>query len=130
MAEEMRKLFAGSMKERADKADTMPAELQAISDRIGRLHERLNGGDPDLEPDGIQAAIGKAEQKRRELLDTQPAAKRSATMIAMLPKAADAYCRQIAQGLDNDPRAAGKARDPTEAARDHPPNPRAARLVG
>jgi hypothetical protein len=31
-------------------------------------------------------------------------------MIAMLPKAADEYCRQIAQGLDNDPRAAGKAR--------------------
>jgi len=28
----------------------------------------------------------------------------------MLPKAADAYRRQIAQGLDNDPRAAGKAR--------------------
>jgi hypothetical protein len=31
-------------------------------------------------------------------------------MIAMLPKAADAYRRQITQGLDNDPRAADKAR--------------------
>ena len=31
-------------------------------------------------------------------------------MITMLPKAADVYRRQIAQGLDNDPRAAGKAR--------------------
>jgi len=31
-------------------------------------------------------------------------------MIAMLPKAADAYRRQIEEGLGNDPRAAGKAR--------------------
>ena len=31
-------------------------------------------------------------------------------MISMLPKAADAYRRQIANGLDKDPRAAGKAR--------------------
>ncbi len=31
-------------------------------------------------------------------------------MISMLPKAADTYRRQIALGLDNDPRAAGKAR--------------------
>ena len=90
--------------------DAAPAEVQAITDRIERLRDRLTAGDPDLEPDEIQDAIDKAEQKRRELLDTQPAAKQSAKMLAALPKAADAYRRQIALGLHDDPRAAGKAR--------------------
>ena len=40
----------------------------------------------------------------------QPAAKQSAKMLATLSKAAELYRRQIAQGLDNDARAAGKAR--------------------
>jgi len=40
----------------------------------GFRYSGLTGGDPDLEPDEIQAAIDKAEQKRRELLETQPAA--------------------------------------------------------
>lgn len=52
-------------------------------------------GDPDLEPDEIQAAIDRAEQKLRELTENQPAAKRSAKMLAALPNAADAYRRQI-----------------------------------
>ena len=34
----------------------------------------------------------------------------TAKLLAMLPKAAETYRRQIAQGLDKDPRAAGKAR--------------------
>jgi hypothetical protein len=75
----------------------------------GRNCKRLHDGDADLEPDEIRSAIDKAEQKRRELLDMQPAAKQSAKMISMLPKAADAYRRQIAEGLENDPRAAAKA---------------------
>ena len=60
--------------------------------------------------DEIQAAIARAEEKRQELLAQQPAAKQSARMFSMLPKAADLYCRQIALGLDGDPRAALKAR--------------------
>lgn len=110
MAREMGKIFADRLREQTAKADAAPAEIQAITDRIERPRDRLTAGDPDLEPDEIQAAIDKAEQKRRELLDTQPAAKQSAKMLAALPKAADAYRRQIAQGLRDDPRAAGKAR--------------------
>ncbi len=110
MAQEMQKLFTAHMKEQAEKADAVPAELQAISDRIGRLRERLANGDPDLEPDEIQAAIDLAEEKQKELVNAQPAAKQSAKMISMLPKAADIYRRQIDRGLDNDARAAGKAR--------------------
>lgn len=99
----------------------MPAELQAITDRIGQLRERLAAGDPDLEPDGIQAAIDRAEEKRRELVNEQPAAKQSAKVLSMLPNAAEAYRRQIEQGLDNDPRAAGKARVIPEDAGKRPP---------
>lgn len=110
MAQGMRTLFAKAMGEQAERADSVPAELQALNKRIGRLRERLEAGDPDLEPDEIQAAIERAEEKRKDLVDVQPAAKQSAKMLAMLPKAAEMYRRQIAQGLDNDPRAAGKAR--------------------
>ena len=60
--------------------------------------------------DEIQAAIERAEQKRRELEDSQPAAKRSAKVLSMLPKAAELYRRQIAQSLGGDERAALKAR--------------------
>ncbi len=51
-----------------------------------------------------------AEAKRRELLDQQPAAKQSAKALAVLPKAAELYRRQIAQGLDGNQRAALNAR--------------------
>jgi len=48
--------------------------------------------------------------KRRDLLDAQPAVRQSAKIRTMLPKAAQAYRQQIEWGLDNDPRAAAKAR--------------------
>ena len=104
------RLPAPAGREQAEKVETVPAELQALSDRIERLRERLREGDPDLEPDEIQAAIDRAEQKRNDVLDTQPAAKRSAKMLAALPRAAEAYRRQIEKGLQDDARAAGKAR--------------------
>lgn len=40
MAREMRKLFAESEKAKAAKADTIPVELQCLSERIARLRER------------------------------------------------------------------------------------------
>jgi hypothetical protein len=42
--------------------------------------------------------------------DLKEAAKHSAKVLSMLPAAAELYRRQIAQGLDGDPRAALKAR--------------------
>jgi hypothetical protein len=45
--------------------------------------------------DEIQAAIERAEATRRELEDQQPAAKQSAKLFSMLPKAAELYGRQI-----------------------------------
>ncbi len=110
MAKKMQELFADRAREKAERADAVPEELKAISDRIGRLRDRLSQGDPDLEPDEIQVAIDLAEEKRKDLIRAQPASKESAKLISLLPKAAEAYRRQIAQGLDDDPRAAGKAR--------------------
>jgi hypothetical protein len=46
--------------------------LQAISARIGRLHERLNEGDPDLEPDEIQAAMKKRSRSGESRLIRNP----------------------------------------------------------
>ena len=110
MAEEMQRDYAARAREAAQRADEAPAELQAIEARLTRLRERLAAGDPDLEADELEAAIERAEQKRRELMAAQPAAKESARLVAMLPKAADEYRKQIAMGLDDNPRAALKAR--------------------
>jgi len=55
-------------------------------------------------------AIDRAEQKRQELLINEPAAKQSSEMISILPKATKEYRRQIADGLDEDPKAVGNVR--------------------
>ena len=111
MAKEVQRLHAASVKDAAVRADEAPAELVALDTRIARLRERLSSGDPDMESDEIQVAIDRAEAKRRELESTlQPAAKLSAKIISALPKAAEAYRRKIASGLDNDPTAAMEAR--------------------
>ena len=110
MAREMQRLSAARFSERAKNAAAVPAEIEAISDRIKRLQERLSLGDPDLEPDEIQSVIDRVEQKREDLLNEQPVAKESARIISMLPRAAEAFRRQITLGLDKDSRAAGKAR--------------------
>jgi hypothetical protein len=110
MAAEMRNLHAQQIKISTKRQEHLPAEVAAISERISRLHKRLADGDPDLEADEIQIAINRAEEKRQQLLQEQPYARQSAKVIATLPKAAKEYRRQIELGLDQDPRAAEKAR--------------------
>jgi len=87
-----------------------PKELQELTARIERLRARLKSGDPDMTADEIQAAIDPAEAKRQELEQQQPAAKASAKVLSVLPKAAELYRRQIAKGLDGDEREVLKAR--------------------
>jgi len=87
-----------------------PKELQELDARIGRLRARLAGGDRDMEPDELQAAIARAEAKRRELAAVQPAATEMARVFALLPKAAAEYQQQIREGLNGSPAQAGKAR--------------------
>jgi hypothetical protein len=63
-----------------------------------------------MQPDEIQSAIGFAEAKRVELVATQPAVKHDSRVVAMLPKLAEEYRRQISEGLDGSPRAPLKVR--------------------
>jgi hypothetical protein len=46
-------------------ANVLTQELEALDARIERSRERLKGGDPDLTADELQAAIDRAEAKRR-----------------------------------------------------------------
>ena len=87
-----------------------PQELHELTARIERLRERLKQGDTDMPADEIQAAIDRAAAKRNELRDQQQSTMPTAKMFTKLPRAAEAYRRQITLGLDGDPRAALKAR--------------------
>jgi hypothetical protein len=110
MAKEMQTYFAARLQAMQTRAVEAPRELQELTARIERLRERLVKGDPDMPADELQAAIDRAEGKRRELQDQQPEAKRSAKVLSMLPEAAALYRPQVAQGLDGNPREALKAR--------------------
>ena len=87
-----------------------PAELEKIDARIGLLREKLDEGDPLLEPDEIAAALEIAGRKRQEIVDATPAARQSAKILTAVPKAARDYRQQIAKGLEGDAREAAKAR--------------------
>lgn len=83
-----------------------PADIEKLDARIFRLRERLSAGDPDLEADQLQLAIGAAGSRRREILVARPVARRSAKILAAIPVATQTYRRQIELGLDGDPRGA------------------------
>jgi hypothetical protein len=110
MAREMQAYYTERTRAAEARAVAVPRELADLDARITRLRERLGRGDPDMAPDEIQAAIDRAEEKRRELEAAQPAARAGAKVLAMLPKAAALYRAQIEAGLDGDARAAAKAR--------------------
>jgi site-specific DNA recombinase len=109
MAKELQAAFLESQRAEQTKATQVPAEIQAIDERIERLRARLRNGDPDLAPDELEAALSKAEEKRRSLLTARPAAD-GARMIAMLPSAAEEFREQIKQGLAGNVGASQKAR--------------------
>jgi len=87
-----------------DRVERMTQEMQA------HYQERVHRGDPDMTTDEIQAAIERAEQKRREREAQQPDAEASAKVLSILPRAAQLIRTQIPEGLSGDPLAAGKAR--------------------
>jgi hypothetical protein len=60
--------------------------------------------------DEIEAAIARAEGKRAELEAQRPEMQASARVVSILPKAAALLRRQVEEGLERNPRAAGKAR--------------------
>lgn len=110
IAQDMRASWAEQARTHEAKAVEAPRELQELSARIERLRDRLKLGDPDMAVDELQAAIDRAEAKRDELLNQEPVAKQSAKILKMLPKAAEAARREIAEALGGNSRASLKAR--------------------
>jgi site-specific DNA recombinase len=110
MVKEMQTYYLDRVRAMQTRIAEQPQECLELTARIERLRDRLKQGDPDMPADEIQAAIDRAMDKRRELQDQQQRAIPSARMFSMLPKAAEAYRRQISLGLEGDPRATLKAR--------------------
>ena len=111
MAQEMEVEFHRHMQASAVKADAVPRELRDLEFRIGRLRVRLLAGDADMATDELQAAIDRAEVKRRELEAARPQAQRNARVLTMLPRVAELYRKQIALGLAGDARHSQSSRD-------------------
>lgn len=63
-------------------------------------------------PDELQAAIERAEAKRRQLQLglSNPVHMASAQVLSIVPRAAVLYDQQISKGLDGDPEASTDAR--------------------
>ena len=109
MAKELQAAFMKGQSAEETKASRVPAEIQAIDERIQRLRARLRGGDPDLAPDELEGALAKAEEKRRSLLSA-PSVAGVSRAIAMLPSATEEFREQIKQGLAGDVSASLRAR--------------------
>jgi DNA invertase Pin-like site-specific DNA recombinase len=111
MAKEMQSYFADRMRSMQAQQNELPRELQELTARIARLRGRMKNGDPDMTVDELQAAIDRAEVKRRELEDHQGVnGSMMSKALAVMPRAAELYRRQVAQGLDGNQQAAQKAR--------------------
>ena len=110
MAKEMQASYLDQVRVMQTRVVEAPRELQELAARIERLRDRLRQGDPDLTADEIQVAIERAEAKRSELQGLDMAGIPPAKVFRTLPRAAEEYRRQIALGLDGEPRAALKAR--------------------
>jgi site-specific DNA recombinase len=67
MAKEMQDYHLERIRMMHARAADVPRELQELAARIARLKDRLRCGDPDMTADELQAAIDRAEGKRREL---------------------------------------------------------------
>jgi site-specific DNA recombinase len=87
------------------KAESAPAELLALDERVAALRSM-----PGLEEDERGALLARAESKRRELLTVRRAEPARAEVFGLLPKAAAAYGRMIKKGLDGNPGATAEAR--------------------
>jgi hypothetical protein len=102
MAKEMQGYFSDRVQAIQARATEAPRELEELEARIGRLRDRLKHGDPDMPEDELQAAIDRADEKRRELQEQ---------LSAYLPAIAFVFMSRAAElGLDGNPQAALKAR--------------------
>jgi hypothetical protein len=110
MADEMQQYYLERVRAMQARASEVPHELQELAARIERLHERIRRGDPDMTIDELQAAMDRAEGKRRELEEQQASIRLPASAFSTVPRAAELYRRQVALGLAGHTDAILKAR--------------------
>ena len=109
MAKELQTAYLKGQQAQDSGKAQVPVEIQVIEERIERLRARLRSGDPDLAPDEIEAALTKAQEKRRSLLNAASSVN-TAQLLEMLPSAAEDFRQQIGKGLAGDHGAALRAR--------------------
>jgi site-specific DNA recombinase len=110
MGMELQKEFSKRAKDAAEPGRDVSRELAELNARIERLRHRQKIGDPGMTADELQAAITRAESKRRELEDLR-IADDSAAIVSMLPRAAERCRQQVLAGwLEDKPEQAAKAR--------------------
>src|SRR5262249_25284547 len=106
----VREAFAAISKARGVQVPDTAEQSEWLSRRIERLRDRGKRGDPDMTPDEIQAAIERAEAKAEELQNLDARTAPALKVFTLLPRAAEGYRRQIALGLEGEPRVMLKAR--------------------
>lgn len=110
MVNEMQKHLAQLFKEHAARSREMPQELRDLEARLDRLRRRLKDGDPDMAADEIQAAIERAEAKRRQLRSGLRDGAEVSRVTAAVPRAAEICDERITLGLSGDAKASEEAR--------------------
>lgn len=110
MIAELQRHLLQLFKENAARSAEAPRELQELDARLVRLRARLRDGDPDMAPDELQAAIDRAEIKRRQLLAGFNDGEDVAQMLSAVPRTAELLEERIALGLQGDQQACEEAR--------------------
>lgn len=110
MISEMQNHLASLLREQAAKSREAPQELKELDSRLERLRRRLRDGDPDMAADELQAAIERAEAKRRQLVAGFREGAEVARVLSTIPRAAELCEERIALGLHGDPQACEEAR--------------------
>jgi DNA invertase Pin-like site-specific DNA recombinase len=110
MAAEMERGFAAQIERAESRAATAPAELQELEARLDRLKGRLKAGDPDMTADELQGLVERVQAKVAALKEAQPPERERARVLALLPKAAAAYLKQVDAFAAGDPVATQKVR--------------------
>lgn len=88
MAKDLQVAYSAHAAQQAQKAAQQPREIQALEERIERLHGRKAAGDPDMPADELQAAIERAQEKLDALQRATPEGRGIARIATLLPRAA------------------------------------------
>lgn len=110
MAAEMEKAFAAQIASYETRAAAAPVELQELEARLDRLKRRLAAGDPDMTVDELEGLVDRVQAKVTALKAAQPPDRERAKVMALLPKAATAYLKQVDAFAAGDATAALKVR--------------------